>query len=1076
MPTKKMEKVRVVGVGASAGGLEALEAFFKQVPLDTNLSFVVIQHLSPDFKSLMDELLSRYTELRIQKVDREVLIRPNFIYLIPPKKNLSIKNGRLIPTDQDASLQLRLPIDYFFISLAEEFGDKAIGVVLSGTGCDGTRGCAAIREADGFVIVQDPQSCQFDGMPKSVIRQNLQDVTLRPEQMPEAILKYLQKERGDLDLTHLENEPDKLREIITLLQSVEGLDFSDYRPSTIVRRIERRVKLNHFDSLADYIRLINEDKSELRQLHGELLIGVTRFFRDSEDFEALRNSIVPTIVKQAIENKDETIRVWVAGCSTGEEAYSIAICFLEYFHERDISLGLKVFATDVDKEAIEIGARGKYPESIIEDVGPKFIEKYFLKRDAFYEAKAKLRRSIIFSYHNATKDPPFTKMHLISCRNMLIYFQPPLQAKTLSLFHFGLAKKGILFLGKSESLGNLASEFRNIQYKFFEKVRDVKLALANEMGLSRPLVNSRIATQEVKDLYSSRSYGIKEQPANYIYEKLLNKYVPPCLLIDENYELLHIFGNAGRFLDFPVGKSTLSVLKIMDKDLLLALSTAVTRSTKLEEEVLFTNIRSQNFPDRVFNLRVEPFLFKNHHQLKTYLVAFEENREDSPIVKATGESYHSSTHSFEQINNLEEQLQSTKETLQATIEELETTNEELQSTNEELMSSNEELQSSNEELQSVNEELFTVNSEHQSKIEEITQVNYDIDFLLSSSKIATMFLDETLRIKRFNSEIQKIVSVLDHDIGRPITDLTFNIANDLILKLILEVNRTGKTRTEDFEKDGISYLVKCVAYEYKKDEGTGGKVRQRNGVVLSFIDVTSINEIRDLTRLNSEAEEFSTVVSNYLVEPVASLKGFTTELSKNSKAGEKAIRNFLRKNNEVLSDDVDLLERMVAALQRYSELRVAPKIMRKFEVKKVLRDACGNLKELISGAEVTFLDVPETLVGEAKYFEELMAELIVNPFVHNRSRRKLRVEVSAKRKDGFWEFLVEDNGSGIVAQETNKIFDLFQTSLAKSSKKHLGIGLALARRILNRYGGQIWVADSSSKGTKIAFSYPDIHP
>ena len=828
---------RVVGIGASAGGLEALENFFKNVPDRSKLAYVVIQHLSPDFKSLMNELLARHTLLEIKKMDEAVSIKPNTIYLIPPKKNLTIKGNKLIPSDQDPTLQLKLPIDHFFISLAKERGADAIGVILSGTGCDGTRGCGAIKEADGFVVVQDSASCQFDGMPYSVIKQGLQDAVMPPDKMPEIIQNYVYGEAEK----ESSFEASKLKTILDMLQRVENLDFSNYRPSTVVRRIQRRIKVSQTPSIESYVGLLKDDQEELRTLHSELLINVTRFFRDKKEFEYLKEAALPKIVDKAIAEGRTKIRIWVAGCSTGEEAFSIAICLQEYLDSKDLSLSFKIFATDVDREAIVFAAKGCYPKSIVSDIETRLAEKYFVEKDDSYEVRSKLRRSIIFSHHNVTQDPPFTKIDLTSCRNMLIYFQTSLQAKVLALFHFSLEDKGILFLGKSESLGKLSGEFTllNAAHRFFEKIRNVRLALATDLNALQPLKSNILPKAQAlppRGLYAAKTTGGKENQLVQVYEKLLNRYVPPCILVDENHEIVHVFGNASRFLDFPVGRITLNIMKVLDKELSLALSAALLRAADKDEPVFFTDIKSAKNPEKTFNLSVEPFAFAQPRRTKTFMLIFEEAEKTIAEPIAKSEKYSSSSHSFEQISNLENQLQSTKETLQATIEELETTNEELQSTNEELMSSNEELQSSNEELHSVNEELYTVNTEHQSKMEEITQANKDIDFLLSNSNIAIMFLDESLQIKRFNKEILSMISVMDHDVGRSISDLTFSVANEEIMKSILLVSKTGNAKVLNIVKGGAEYLVKAIPYNYSS---TTKDASSEYGVVLSFMETPS---------------------------------------------------------------------------------------------------------------------------------------------------------------------------------------------------------------------------------------------
>ena len=1069
----------VVGIGASAGGLEALEAFFKSVPPDCGLAFVVVQHLSPDFKSLMNELLARYTTIRVSRVDKEVSLRPNTIYLIPPKKDLAVKGCRLLPIDQSADVKVRLPVDHFFRSLAAAHGSKSIGVVMSGTGRDGTGGCTAIREVGGLVIAQDPSSCRFEGMPRSIIRHSLQDVVLPPAQMIEHILKHTNRCRVALADDDLEHQPDKLRVITDLLKTVEGLDFSQYRPSTIARRTQRRVKIHHLLGIDDYIHLLKDNRQELGRLHGELLIGVTNFFRDKHEFRYLRSAVIPRIIRLAQERGDDTIRVWIAGCSTGEEAYSIAISIMEYLDSEQISLGVKVFATDVDHQALEVAVTGEYPERILEDLGQDLAKKYFLRRDGGFRACARLRSAIVFSRHDATQDPPFTRMHLISCRNVLIYFQPELQAKSLSLFHFGLATRGILFLGKSESLGNLHGEFRALSpdNKMFEKIRDVRLPLASDIGtLKTPLhLSGSIPKSLRKATLGGLSSELGGSGLSGVHEAILNRYMPPCVLVDEHYDLLHVFADASRFLEFPVGKSTLNVLKILNPDVSLALGSALARCAKTSEEVLFTGIESSADHGKSVDIRVEPFELDGRRE-RAYLVTFDEQQRPKPTVSVKPEVFDKNVHCLEQVSNLEDQLRGTRETLQSTIEELETTNEELQSANEELMSSNEELQSSNEELQSVNEELFTVNAEYQSKIDEISQVNRDIDFLLSSSRIAMVFLDEDLKIRRFNKEMRAIVGVLDHDIGRRISDLTFSFCGDQVISQVLRVAKSGVEQAQEIRYQGVDYLVKAVPYPYLNafpDLHGSTKKSRGTGVVLSFVDVSAVKEVGDLRRLNEDAEEFSYIVSHDLQRPIRGLMQYASAIIDDVDTGDDRLRESISESARGVGAELDLLTKMHDQLLSYSRLRTRGGEFRPFQPEVMIHEVLARMRHDVNHVDVTMNILPKKLHGDFVQFKELFRYLLENCVVHHTHKSKLRITITTANKGGAWEFSVGDNGSGFVGIAPSKAFELFRGDPDKRKDGCLGVGLALSRRIVHRHGGEIWVQSSSDKGSTVRFTLPE---
>lgn len=687
----EIRKSFIVGVGASAGGLNAIKSFFSQFPTDSGMTFVVIQHLSPDFDSLMDELLCRHTSLAVQKVEQPVTIRPNHIYLIPPRKDLTIKGTLLIPSDQDLKASLKHPIDHFFESLAAQYGKRAVGVILSGTGYDGTKGCRAIHEAGGVVIAQSPDSAQFSGMPQSIIRQGYPDIVDRPENMADRMIalaagkhprKEVQSEQG-------------LSAILSKLGGFGGLDFHSYRISTVRRRVERRMRLHQISSFQTYSEFLDRNETELSTLHSELLIGVTSFFRDEQAFECFRKEVVPKVC--ALAKESGNVRVWVPGCATGEEPYSIAMCLLEHLTSENLNLSLKVFATDVDQSSLDRASLGRYLPASLKALDPMFIEKNFRMAEGLYEVKPGLRRAVIFSYHDVTQDPPFTKLHLISCRNVLIYFQPKLQSKAIEFFRFGLLKRGILFLGKSECVGDADQSFESLnqEMKFFRKKSN---APYRNLGLRRPVAlpasESDVSRSGARRELSPRN-GLMD-----MYESLLQQYLPPCLIVDDELQLLHTFGNANEVLEFPVGRLTMNLRRLLPTELSSVVARAVAKLEKPGDAVSLDRIESSLGK---VDIRAQVLSHRSRGP-KLYVVTFE------PCSSKDGRKPHRvNVHNMgsfdatrERIHDLEAQLETTKESLNSTIEQLETTNEELQSTNEELTSSNEELQSSNEELHSVN--------------------------------------------------------------------------------------------------------------------------------------------------------------------------------------------------------------------------------------------------------------------------------------------------------------------------------------------------------------------------------------
>lgn len=824
----------IVGIGASAGGLEALESFFKKMPSSERLAFVVVQHLSPDYKSLMGELLMKHTKMKILQATDGVEIRPGTIYLIPRKKNMTCYQGRLFLTEQEHGLNL--PIDIFFRSLAEDRAENAIGVVLSGTGSDGTRGIRAIKEEGGMVMVQSEESAKFDGMPKSAIATGIVDYVLPPEQMPEELLRYAS---GGVRIVEQGEEPadserSALSKILLLIKQKTGVDLSRYKENTIIRRVERRMGINQLDDLRGYLRLLEGDPEEVSTLFKEILIGVTKFFRDPEAFESLKEKVFPGILEE--KGRDEPVRVWVAGCSTGEEAYAMAILLSEYAESTGTQREVKVFATDIDKNALEHASFGIYPESIAADASPELLAKYFVRKGEKYQIVQSIREMVVFAYHNVFKDPPFRKIDLISCRNLLIYLQQPLQKQVLNNFQFSLTERGFLFLGSSETVGDqsryfetLDAKWKILRFKGDSSSRDTSFGapdLSWRRSSDEEILQRERATTSVQAT-GTEVRGVYEP----IYENILGRYMPPSAIVDELRQLVHVFGDLGSLLRLPVGPMDLNILKMAPRELAIPLGAALEQAEKERREVTLEPITftsDEADAEQLVQLFVRP-LRDRRNRLHFAVVFDTPGRSKLYSGEVTRLEIDESVQ--QRVENLEGELQATKESLQATIEELETSNEELQATNEELLSSNEELQSTNEELQSVNEELITVNAEYQKKIEELSELNADMDNLYASTSIGTIFLDHELRIRKFTPPVAGQMNIISRDVGRPLTDLSHRLDYEALPGDIREVMRTGKTReVETRNNEGDWYLIKIMPYASESQE--------MEGSVISLIDIT----------------------------------------------------------------------------------------------------------------------------------------------------------------------------------------------------------------------------------------------
>ncbi|MCB0166250.1 MAG: PAS domain S-box protein [Anaerolineae bacterium] len=840
MTEQEQDNLYVVGIGTSAGGLEALEKFFTNMPFSPQFAFVVIQHLSPDYESHMVELLSKYTPMPVHEAKDGIPVAPGSIYLIPRRKNMTIFRGKLVLIDYDRTQGLNLPIDIFFESLGKDQQEKAIGIILSGTGSDGTRGLRTIKEMGGMVMVQN-ESAKFDGMPNSAIATRLVDYVTSPEKMPEILVNYI-KHPGLIIKTEIEevdgqSDDTELIKLFALLHKNTGVDFTDYKRTTVLRRIERRMSLNQIDHIIDYVTYLKESPNECQILSKEFLIGVTRFFREPEAFDFIQQQVLPTLFKDK-ETQQSPLRIWVPGCATGEEAYSLAIIIQEYMERVGRYLDVKIFATDLDKEALGHASRGAYSDSITADVSTERLRNFFVKRGNHYEILRRARTMVVFAQHNLVKDPPFSNMDFISCRNLLIYFKQPLQRRALDTFQFALRPGGYLFLGTSETVGSDYDNTFLIEHSKWKIYR---------MAGGRPSITKinpiRIKQNEAQPekVAGVRDYRTTTTTQNdewrgpeMILRSLVEQVMPPCVVVDDSYMLIHAFGEVRDFLKAPVGyQIDLNILHMTPEELSLPVSTALQRSIQTQEEVMLRNIpikESSKF--KRINLITRPF-WSQGSQRRLYLVIFDMSTSEEKAEEDPGESFNLSRSASQRIKDLEQELQYTKENLQATIEELETANEELQATNEELLAANEELQSTNEELQSVNEELITVNTEYQAKIKELTMLNDDVNNLLRSTDIGTIFLDSDLRVRKFTPATTAVINLLEYDIGRPLSHITHSLNGIDLVNLSQKVLENAATIEREVQSSQNGwYFLKVMPFRTSTNH--------IDGVLITLVDFTAL--------------------------------------------------------------------------------------------------------------------------------------------------------------------------------------------------------------------------------------------
>jgi two-component system, chemotaxis family, CheB/CheR fusion protein len=833
----------VVAIGASAGGLDALERFFQSLPTDLGAAYVVIQHLSPDHKSMMANLLGRHTRMPVVTVEHDMRIEPDRVHLIPPASMMSVSGDALRLTPKNPR-GLTLPIDLFFTSVAKEYGKHAIGVVLSGTGSDGTRGAVAINDAGGLLLAQEPESAKFDGMPRSAIATGLVDAILPPDALGPRIVEHIhQVPRVKVETdgrTRGMDRDDAFEETMHLLQRQGGINFREYKPATVMRRLERRMQVRHTPDLANYVRLLDNDRGELAVLRRELLIPVTSFFRDPEAFENLAETVVQTIVAERAEN--QPIRVWVAGVSTGEEAYTLAILFAEAFDRARRWPNFKLFATDVEQQNVEVGGAGVFSEAITAEISPERLERFFYKRGNHFVVKNEIRQSIVFARHNLLEDPPFTRMDLVSCRNLLIYFRSQAQERALRRIQYALAPGGFLFLGPSETLAELQSDFTAVssKHKIYRILRHVSLPLdlaSTPLAPQAPGIPGRRPVRRGHQLASDAAVIDAGQ------SMLLRGYAPASLLLSSRFELLHVFGEVGDYLRIAEGNATLDVAKLLAPPL-AAVAQALMHKGARSGAPLRSDVLTLDLPNRVsrrLRLVVRPLaVIQGESHL---LLSFEPEPDPLPAEGAATrpgmETIDVDRETAQRVETLERELNATRESLQATIEELETANEELQATNEELMASNEELQSSNEELQSVNEELYTVNAENQEKIEILNRLNADLDGMAKAAAIATVFVDSSLRLTRFTPEATSLFKIRNGDLGRPIDDFA-NLLQypPFIDELHRTVDSGEMLQREIHAANGRVYLARVLPYAVRPGDP--------RGAVATFVDITTLHDVERL--------------------------------------------------------------------------------------------------------------------------------------------------------------------------------------------------------------------------------------
>jgi two-component system CheB/CheR fusion protein len=1082
----------VVGIGASAGGLKAIDNFFREVPLNSGAAYVLVQHLSPDFKSLMDEILARYTELPIHRVEDEMPVEADAIYLIPPKKNMIISDSRLLLSEQvRTGGVLSLPIDMFLHSLAADFGDKSIAVIMSGTGSDGSRGLQAIHKSGGMVIVQSPESASFDGMPIAAIETDMADEILTPREMPHAIVKRIHGNNADELVFPVVREPlQGVEAVFELLRDEYRIDFGHYRDTTIARRLERRIELTHCGTLEQYLQLVRESPEELNSLYADLLIGTTNFFRDKVVWKDLEEKIIPELFKHA-EAGNRELRVWSAACGTGEEAYSIAILLAEHAERLESTISIKVFATDVHQQSLDKAAARWFDHSIEDHISPERLQNFFTRRGAEYQVSQRIRRMVVFAQQNVMTNAPFTNVDLVLCRNLLIYFEPLVQRKVLSLFR----KDGVLCLGSSETLGNLADDFDKISSssKIFRKLGEEKLATVSLAGVRPSFMQNRLPKPLTNRLRI-------ESLVTTAYELALEEFVESGLLIDADQTVIHVFGNAIEFLNVPKGQMSANARDLLLPELVPVVTASLHRAQRERTNIRYPKLRVPLKPvsseegasedkaqaeatSRYVELLVCP-LVKKKMSVTHFLLLIQDaevSRDFSRETVTMGELTRGS-----QVDDLESELQFTRESLQAANEELETSNEELQatneelvaaneemqSTNEELQASNEELQSANEELQSVNEELHTVSTEHQERVRELTEVTADLENLLDNIDVGVLFLDREICIRKYTMSLTRWVPLIPRDIGRSIIRVVTNLdfaSSELaaICENVMDSSQASKEQVVSADEYWLS--LRILPYLDEDHAVTG--------CVLTLTDVTESTRMQnerdkrtaELQASHQDLQDFAYIASHDLKSPMINITEISSILREDygSQFNDDGKR-FL----DALSDSASRMQSLIDDLLEFSRVHARAREFVLSDCNQALDSALKRLNVLLEEVDAKLIrSLLPSLAVDDRQIAQLFQILISNA-IEYRSTRALEITLSARHEGSVWVFSVADNGIGMAPDALEKIFTIFYRLHTQEEYQGTGLGLAICKRIVERHQGEIWAESKPGEGSTFYFTLP----
>ena len=1082
----------VVGIGASAGGLEALQQFLTFLPGDTGMAFVIIQHLSPDHKSLLADILGKNTTMPVVEAQDGMRVKRNHIYMIPPKYNLEIVSDVLRLREYNIK-NINHPIDIFFRSLAAAYENRAVAVILSGTGSDGTNGIRSIKDRNGLIIVQSPESAKFDGMPRNAIATGFVDLVLNPDSIARE-MRHIAASVVDAGNKLQLSDGELMAQVFSILRDVTKVNYTYYKQTTILRRVERRIVVTHNRNLQEYVKYLEKNPDEARILAKEVLIGVTSFFRDPDYFEVLKDRVIYDLVKNA--KPMDQIRVWVAGCSTGEEAYSIAILFAEVMEDLGVRRDIKIFATDLDGDSIAAAGRGIYGDNIIEDVSVWRLSRFFTRKGNHYVVGHEIRKMIVFAQHNVFQDPPFGKLHLISCRNLLIYFQNVLQRNLFAIFHMALNDKGYLFLGRSESVIDYDDVFKVVcaNEKIFVHNASGKAPSHERITYSMQGLESGIGGAGFVHPVPGPELSFSSAELD---TRILEMLMPPSVLVDEKNRLVHTYGDCHNLITLPVGAVTLDIFNLVRPELKIVVSKALKESRERQDRVAYGGIPLQ-LGDRteMISLVGQPIRDRLGSDTGMTVLAFiNENEHESDIPM---ERYRVDTAAAERISDLEKELHMAQDSLKKTVTELESVNAELQAANEELLTANEELQSSNEELQSVNEELYTVNSEYQAKVNELAALNDDMANFLSTTLVGIIMVDRNLNIRKYTEYIATEFHVADQDVGRSLRYIAFNFATIDLISLSRQVLST----MEPIEKNcasvtGKTYLVRIAPYkELQKSadhdvsipdarikEVAGNKdEKDIHGLVITFVDTTKqVNDrqqieemakaLRAVVKSGREKETFLSHMSHDMRTPMTAIIGLVQlslqekdlppQIKDNLEKIQSSGRYLLSLIDEVLETSRINAGKMVSVSTAVRETQVIE------EVNSIIGQKAGD-SGLLYRAKVKGCE-DHYVMMDTEHVERILINLLSNALKFSKPGGTVDFVTSVTYKNGKARhvYTITDNGLGISEEFRKKMFLPFEQENQDnvSLRDGQGLGLYICKNLVELLQGTITCESVKGKGT-----------